>query len=337
MSPGLQRSTAFLTAVFLASGTLAEPVVQNHTPSATRTNEDARSIYQRGVLAYAAGRYADAVELFRDADRREPSAAFSFNMARAYEKLGDDAGALRSYRDYLRRAKNPDDGAEVRRLVESFSNRLAARGVQQVTIISTPPGATVVLDAEPVGVTPWTAELTPGAHTAALHLGGRVDVVRRFQVPVNDAIDVQVALQTEPTRTPESTAIARHGTPGSLETPPQRPLSQPARPLRTVGIVAMSAGGAALGGALAFELLRRDAEQKAHSEHEQIRFAQDIDTMESRRTAARVLGGVGAGLAAIGGVLFFLHPSEPPAQDRAAQLKLNVTTTTVAGWVSGRF
>jgi tetratricopeptide (TPR) repeat protein len=337
MSPGLQHCTALLTALFLASGALAEPVVQNHAPSETRTSEDARSIYQKGVRAFAAGRYADAVELFHDADRREPSAAFSFNMARAYEKLGDDAGALRSYRDYLRRAKNPDDAAEVRRLVESLSSRLAERGVQQVTVISTPPGATVVLDGAPVGVTPFTSELTPGAHTAALHLDGRVDAVRRFQLPANDAIDVQVALQAEPARSSASAAGPRPRAPGPLENTAEPVPSRPGRPLRTVGIIAMSAGGAALGGALAFELLRRDAEQKARSEHEQIRFAQDVDTMESRRTAARVLGGVGAGLAAVGGVLFFLHPSDPPVQDRAAQLKLNVTPTTVAGWVSGRF
>lgn len=337
MSPGLQRSTAFLTAMLLAGGTLAEPVVQNHAQSETRPTEDARSLYQEGVRAYAAGHYADAVALFRDGDRREPSPAFSYNMGRAYEKLGDDAGALRSYRDYLRRAKNPDDAAEVRRLVESLSNRLAERGVQQVTVISTPPGATVVLDAVPVGVTPFTSEVTPGAHKAALHLDGRIDVVRRFQVPVNDAIDVQVALEPAPVRVPESTPAARRGTPGSLESTEPSSLSRPARPFRTVGIIAMSAGGAALGGALAFELLRRDAEQKARGEHEQIRFAQDVDTMESRRTAARVLGGVGAGLAAVGGVLFFLHPSAPPLQDRAAQVKLNITPTAVGGWVSGRF
>src|SRR3954465_5476259 len=66
----------------------------------------AKSKYQQGAEAYSAGRFKDAVDLFLAADQLAPSAPLAFNIARAYEKLADDAGALRWYRDYLRR--NPD-------------------------------------------------------------------------------------------------------------------------------------------------------------------------------------------------------------------------------------
>lgn len=333
-----------LTLLFLSEGALAEPDVRSRAPNDVTASSEAESHYKDGVRAYAAGRYREALELFRDADRRAPSAALSFNMARAYAQLKDDPSALRSYREYLRRAENSADAAEVRRTVEALSRRLADRGIQQVTVLSTPPGATVFLDGERVGVTPFTTETTPRAHTVTLRLEGYAEENRRFQLPVNDALDVRVALQQESAVRSSSAEVA--------ERPPARPRkpaaerslasksvskSTGARPLRTVGIVALGAGGAALGGAVAFELLRRDAEQKAKDEHEQVRLAAEVDTIHSRRTAAVILGGVGAGLAAIGGVLFLVSPNAPAAQDRGAQMKLNVTTTALTAMVSGRF
>jgi tetratricopeptide (TPR) repeat protein len=337
-----------LTLLFWSEGALAEPDVRSRAPNDVTASSEAESHYKDGVRAYAAGRYREALELFRDADRRAPSAALSFNMARAYAQLKDDPSALRSYREYLRRAENSADAAEVRRTVEALSRRLADRGIQQVTVLSTPPGATVFLDGERVGVTPFTTETTPRAHTVTLRLEGYAEENRRFQLPVNDALDVRVALQQESAARSSSAEVA--------ERPPARPRkpaaerslasksvsksvskSTPARPLRTVGIVALGAGGAALGGAVAFELLRRDAEQKAKNEHEQVRLADEVDTIQSRRTAARIFGGVGAGLAAVGGVLLLVSPNAPADQDRGAQMKLNVTMTALTATVAGRF
>ena len=65
-------------------------------------------------------------------------------------------------------------------------------------------------------------------------------------------------------------------------------------PLVTWGWVAVGAGGAALGGALAFEILRRDAENDARHERTQIGYANELDSDEF--SADRV-----AGLARYGG------------------------------------
>src|SRR5205814_3706725 len=116
----------------------------------------------------ASGRYADAVEQFLAADRLAPSAALSYDVARAYEKLGQASLALRWYRDYLRRAHDAPDAEQVRRTVRTLQNTLRDKGVQQVTVRSTPRGATVAIDGEPVGVTPWSGDLPPGRHRATL-------------------------------------------------------------------------------------------------------------------------------------------------------------------------
>src|SRR6185436_18266878 len=70
--------------------------------------------FQEGAQAYEQGRYKDAVDAFLAADRLAPSAPLSFNVARAYQKLGDGSSALRWYRDYLRRNPNAQNADSVR-------------------------------------------------------------------------------------------------------------------------------------------------------------------------------------------------------------------------------
>src|SRR5688572_9276776 len=80
----------------------ANPAPSSDAPSKERVAE-AKARYEAGARAYAEQRYKDAVDLFLEADRIVSSAPLSFNIARAYEKLGDSSGALAFYRDYLRR------------------------------------------------------------------------------------------------------------------------------------------------------------------------------------------------------------------------------------------
>src|SRR5262245_53584141 len=76
-----------------------EPPVQAGTAQA---NAAAQSRFEAGVAAYEDGRYREAVERFKEADRLAPSPLLSFNIAKVYEKMGDNRSALASYRDYLR-------------------------------------------------------------------------------------------------------------------------------------------------------------------------------------------------------------------------------------------
>jgi hypothetical protein len=345
MAPLFFRIALLATATLFASSAPGTPTAPTSSRSTTEADGDAEARYRAGVNAFAAGRYSEAVEFFHDADLKKPSAALSFNMARAYEKLGDTPGALRSYRAYLRRAKDPDDRFAVRRIVDSLSKRLGDRGVQQVTVLSTPLGATVTLDAVVVGVTPWTSELTPGAHEVSLHVAEHVDVVRSFELPAYEAIDINVSLYREKS---ERTSVRRSDSVATSIVDAQRGQSRGAsaapagqsrssRPLGILGIAALATGGAALGGAVVFEILRADAAQEAKGEHEQIRFANDLERMRSHQTTARILAGVGAGLAAVGAVLLLVNPNGAPEQDRRPAVKLNATPTSVTAAVFGRF
>lgn len=318
--------------------------------------------HRRGVRAFAQGRYAEAIDLFRKADALKPSAAIAYNVARAYARLGDAAGALAAYREYLRRAPDTKDAVEVGRQIRRFEKRLAARGVQQLTVLSQPLAATVLIDGKPVGVTPYTDELNPGPHTLELRMRGFVSTIRGFELPTDAAQEIEIALRAEeagpPAATPEPTTPApqeRESSPPpqimpamqyAREPQPDAPRAEERLVLRrsgesdetigtasVLGWVAAGTGVAALGGALGFELLRRAEESRARNAATQIEFAERLDTMETQQTAARVLAGVGGGLSAIGVLLLIAgaHEGGPSTADRGQPVRAQVTASLMLG------
>lgn len=276
-------------------------------PGALRA--EAKSKYEEGAAAYTAGRFKDAVDLFLAADHLSPSAPLSFNIARAYEKLADDADALRWYRDYLRRSPDAANGESVRALIATLALSLQRKGIQQITVLSTPAGATVTLDDHPVGVTPWTGETSPGSHRLLLSGRGYADAEREIVLSADVPLDVTVEL-TRQSPTEASQASAARSPAG----PP------PGKKLGVVPWVTLGAGGAALGAALTFELLRRSAESDANRNAAiQIPYKQSLETEQSRQTLARVFLGTGGALVAAGGLMLLL---DRPAAARSPSAEL---------------
>jgi len=293
---------------------------------------EAKARYEAGVAAYSAGRYKDAVDLFLAADRLAPSAPLSFNIARAYEKLGDDSGALRFYRDYLRRTPDAQNARDVAELVKRFEDRLRAKGVQQLTVLSTPTGATVVLDGAPVGVTPAHLDLPPGQHHVALMLRGYADTAQDVELAPEHALDVSIDLT--PSAEPADAAAA----PAPALPAPNQPRA-PAEKSQGFGLwpyVTLGAGALTLAGSLTFELLRRGAEQDAKDAPTQVAYKEHYDEMVGRRTTARVLLGVGGALVITGGVLLAIDLAGS-SSGGVARLGLAPTEGGATGSIAGSF
>lgn len=266
----------------------------------------ARQKYEAGAEAYTRGRYKDAVDWFLEADRLAPSAPLSFNVARAYERLGDASSALRWYRDYLRRSPAAPNESSVRDTIRALAAALARKGLQQVTILSTPAGATVTVDGQPSGVTPWTADLVPGKHHVLLTYRGRMDQERTIDVGPTEPLDVSVELP------PAAAVVAAAAPIASVPAPATRVEQGPG--LGVWPWVTLGAGAATLSAALTFEVLRRSAEDDAESSSVQVEFQSAVDSMESRKATARVLAGVGGALVVAGAVLLVVdiagrHPA----------------------------
>lgn len=289
--------------VAITVGTFADAQTSQPSPSV----DTARARYETGVAAYRAGRYREAVDAFLAADRLSPRAALSFNIARAYDKLEDVAKALEYYRDYLRREAAPQNGAETRTRVSQLEAALAHRGVQQVSVRSEPTGASLRIDGRLVGTTPWTGELTPGKHWAAVSVPGQPERSREFELTAARSIDLELdvgsakgsgaaAPSTQSDATAQAAPVVNgESRAGSGVTPWQW--------------VALGAGAAALTASLAVELSRQGIEDDLPSTNNRD-YEERYDTMESRKTTARVLLGAGAALAITGGVLLYLDSRE---------------------------
>jgi tetratricopeptide (TPR) repeat protein len=311
----------------------ADPAEPSPQAADDARRADARARYEEGVAAYSAGRFKDAVDLFLAADRLSPSAPLSFNIARAYDKLGDDSAALRWYRDYRRRAPTASNSGDVAANIERLEARLRTKGVQQLTVLSVPDGATVNIDDAAAGITPGTFDLPPGRHRLVLLKRGYTDAEADVDLAAEHAQDMTLRLEPAPVKA-ETAPLAPVPMKAGAAPPAEQPSA--AEPSRGLGVwpwVVMGAGVATLGGALTFELLRQSAEHAAEDDPTQVGYNEHLETMQSRRTTARVLLGVGGALVVTGGVL--LTVDLMGRREHAAALRLvplaGGAATTLAG------
>ncbi|MBI5477304.1 MAG: tetratricopeptide repeat protein [Deltaproteobacteria bacterium] len=271
--------------------------------AAADQRDQARAHFERGSQAYREARYQDAIDAFLEAYRLDPDPVLVFNVGQAWEKLGNVPNALRSYREYLRLAPRAEDRRTVEASIRNLEARLREKGVQQVSIYSTPAGAEVIIDGKRVGQTPWTAEIAPGRHEAVLRLGSSGVVRKEFMLQPDRAMDIDVDMAKggagggAATRT--TAAGPRAGGPGEDAPPAPRRVR-----IWTWATLALSAG--LLGGSLGLELARRSAVGDAKSATTQIRYQELVDSANSRQLGARVLLGTGLAVAAVGGVLLYL-------------------------------
>lgn len=308
---------ALASAPALADGPSSEASVE------TRRDE-AKAKFQRGSELYEAGQYQSAVHAFMAADRLAPSAALSFNIARAYERLNDTSGSLRWYRDYLRRSPNAKNAPEVREKVAALSAALARSGLQQLTALSMPVGAAVVVDGRAVGVTPFTGDLALGKHRVLLNLPGYRDAAHDVLLAADGPREVSSTLEPAP----RPTAAA----------PPPNPAHSADDTERRFGVapwLIAGAGVASLGGALAFELGRRAHESSAQTAPDQVTFKLRTDAMERDKTRARVLAGIGSALLVTGSVMLVFNQKASGTQ--AQRVGIACTFTSCMAATQGAF
>ncbi len=279
------------------------------TPNATLAETSgAQASFQQGIDAYRQGRYRAAIEHFQEADRLAPSPRLSFNVARAYEEMDDAPHALAAYRDYLRRLPGAENAAETSIRISELELELQRTGVQQLSVIATPAGATVTIDDVSRGVTPWTGELSPGPHRLQLRLRGYSDFIQSFDLPARHAIDL----------VPVLAPLASPPAPRAAPIPPAPPAVHDAPGPRWWTWTLFGSSAALLLGSGGLELSRRSYEHSASRNPVQIPSEEAYDTMTSRMIAARVLLGAGVLVGAAGGVSLYFDLQPRQSADLAS-------------------
>ncbi|MCC6216125.1 MAG: PEGA domain-containing protein [Polyangiaceae bacterium] len=138
-----------------------------------KTIDAARKAYGEGEKAYGAGDYAAAYVGYKKAHELIPSPNALYWMAMSLDKQGDrPADALAAYEEFLKHpghAKLGDDK------VAAAKDRVAAlqKTPGELTITTTPPGATVAVDGEAQpGETPLTIKVPGGSHKLTVKSSG---------------------------------------------------------------------------------------------------------------------------------------------------------------------
>jgi len=257
----------------------AEPKPDLGEPEAV-DKDRARLLFEKGVTAYRDGRFYDAVDIFLETNRLYPDPKLSFNVGKAFEGMGNQAGALRYYREYLRRSPDASDAHEVESHVHQLEQALAQKGLQQLTVLSTPDGATVKLDGQAVGVTPWTGESFAGKHRIVLEAAGYRRSESVVEIDPHRARDFNIELSKEPEK-PNAALLAN-----------QAPMQVEPK-VSTFTLITLATGISLLGTALVAQV------------------ANNNNSTGISRTAAFFAGG-GAGVTVVGGFMLYfdLSPSK---------------------------
>lgn len=308
MSLASLASLVLATAIALGStdARAGEPQAADTKPSA-----DASSLYERGAAAYRDGRFQEAIRLFLAADEIAPRPALSFNVARAYEKLDEPARALSYFRDYLRRDPKTPELSMVSARIAELEAKLVEAGLQQVTILSSPPRAVLTIDGHRYGTTPWTGELALGSHQLALALTGYRTHSAEIELSEAGAESLTFVLAEAPVPPPSRRGVEA---PGDEKRDTGTAVGGP-WPWVTLG-----AGALTLVSAGVVEVMRQDAEDAARSEEVQLDYERAYARQATLQSSARILAAVGGGLTLAGGIWLWVAPTDDPQERSTAGL-----------------
>lgn len=126
-------------------------------PAFAGPSEEARAVelFEEAALEYQAGRFAQAVELLLEAQRLDPDPILHYNLARAYEGMGDLARALASYRAYVQADPNSKDRGAMEARIKTLEQLRADRErVEAPPPVDTPKPAPVGPKEEPRSPSP---------------------------------------------------------------------------------------------------------------------------------------------------------------------------------------
>lgn len=324
--------TQKLCAVLLAAGILAAPTAAAGPKEDAEASKRAKVHFAKGTKLYKQARYKDAITEFETAYKLRPHGVLFFNIAQSHEKLGDIALALKNYHEYLRSLPNAEDRGNVEVAMKNLEKRLAAKGVQQLLIYSSPPNARVLVDGKPAGVTPFTKELPLGKHTVGVEIEGyalnertveltetasivldftlekRTETVPLLAAPEDPKPEVKVAAKDAPIETKTTPEVVTT----APTTPPGADVSAGPPPKKRVWTYV--AGGAAVAAvataAVLGSMAQADSTTLTTTLHaNRVDATATRDAAEGKANAANVLYGVAgvAGAATI--ALFFVEGS----------------------------
>lgn len=183
-----------------------------------RALQQARTYFNVGARAYAAGQFLDAVKAFQQAYKLTPRSGLLFSIAQAYRKQyyldrkpQSLRAAIRYYHRYLdrvpkggRRGDVADALAELEPQAEKLQAEAApaappkAEPATQIMVSSPTPGVHIALDGHAAGKLPFVSDVKPGKHHVELTAPGYRPFERDISVLQGGVVPLDVALEEKP-------------------------------------------------------------------------------------------------------------------------------------------
>lgn len=182
---------SLLLAVTLVVGPLSATTATAETAAETKK---AKELFSAAQKLYKQGRFADAIQKFEQANAAKPHPVIHYNIGRCYEELDKVGLALKAYKTYLRLAPEAKDRDQVADTIAALERRLRDQGLQQLTVVVEPAGATIEVDGKPAGPSPATVELTRGEHRVTVVLEGYETLVRTISMTPGQASELNLTL-----------------------------------------------------------------------------------------------------------------------------------------------
>lgn len=156
-------------------------------------------LYRLGVSLYNAGKYAEAIAVFKRSLEAHRHKNTLYAIGEAYRRTGDLRRSQRYYSAYAALLGPPERGALERKL-----ERMLAAARSRVAVTTHPGGALVTVNGERQGRTPATGSLelnlAAGPHTIRCALAGHRPVVRQVRAEFGEPIELHLHLERRPRR-----------------------------------------------------------------------------------------------------------------------------------------
>jgi hypothetical protein len=214
------------------------------SPAARAEDSEARheaaKHFQRGVTLYGEADYRGALVEFKRAAGFVPNPAVLYNIGETEYQLQEYASALTTFERYLAESAASDPHrAEVETNVQALKSR-----VGRVTITTSPPGADITIDEQPIGKAPLDKPVlvSIGRRKIIATLSGRPPATKFVDVAAEDVVAVTLALPAALGATAPTAAEIAPAPPQ-----PHPPAESRGSAWRTAGWIATGAFAAAAG------------------------------------------------------------------------------------------
>lgn len=280
----------------LAAGIVAVALVTSGSAPANEATDKAAAtkLLRTGNQLLGDGDYVAALEKFRAAYARYPSAKILLNIGTTLRQLGRNLEAAETYEAYLKDPKaEPAKVADLQRILKEIE-AITAR----VRIEVNEPGATVRLDSKDIRDFKSGMEIRveAGDHTVIAERAGFPPAVQTVKLLPHEQRTITLRLSP-----PEKVVVAVSG------------------PQRTISYVVGGAGAAGLlaGGAAGIVAILQNKAAKGHCQATTVCDQDGVDLGNRAKTSALVSTvtlAVGAGALVTGVILFLTTPSVPKTE-----------------------